>query len=643
MKKLLQGLETDTVLQWLLLGIVVVPGLLLLPTGLNTLETTKFLWLLITLVLGTGVTILMQFSSKNAASGLVLHPVMSGVGFLAVATLISLIVGNSHPMAQLAGFGGTWLGFFGIVCLGFWFLRKVSASQLAMVLGSTGSLLTLLLVMEVIGLKVSTFYNALLGNSLAQSTLFTPVGSVFILAQFCVLAVVGCGAAVKFFPQRRTIFLTTLIINSLGLLLAGWLSLPEQPANPVILPWSASWSIALDSMRSVRHALVGVGPDNYSDAFTQFKPNWLNTTPWWNVEFTQGSTLSLSIIVTHGLLGFLAWLYLTFVLLKNARHYWQTSPVATSLTLAGLALAWLTPPTTFMMGIWAVCLAYLFAETKHLYPTLEEHSSSATWKPLSAFYSTNTKALHITKTSLVGLLGLTLTFFTAQLIRAEVALFQANKQTLKGDIVQLYESQKSAISIFPYNNTARRQYALTNLAIASAVSNKADITEEDGKKIAVLVQQAIREARAAVLIDPKKAQSWETLGDIYTNFIGTMDNSDTLALEAYRQAIAYAPANPTLYIKLGGVFYRQGSFNEALISFEQAARTKPDLANAYYNAANTFKQLNDIPGATAAYQQTLLVLEKTTGSSSEEYLRANLELEQLQQPDTASNSAKTTE
>lgn len=657
MLKTLRELNTAALIQWLLLGVVFVFGLVLLPVGLNTFETTKVLWLFGTITIALVLLAVSHFIPKHLPSNTTLHPVMQGLGAVALSTILSILLGNAHPLAQITGFGGSWLAFLVLASFGFWYLHKPSSLRLAATFGIIGGILTLFLMGELIGLKASVLYTFFLGNSLAQGSIFTPVGSVFILAQLCVLAVVGCGVAAATMPQHRTIFLAGLVLNLLGLLTAGWLSLPGNLANPVILPWSASWSIGLDSLRNPRQAVIGVGPENFSDAFTQFKPGWLNTTPWWNVEFTQGSTLSFTILVTHGILGLLAWLWLSWLLLKNSRQFWQTAPIATSLSHTALLLTWLVPPTTFLLGVWGVCLAYLVAETKQLYPTWEEHATAPAWMPLfiwkhiHAAYQSISSTLasqsrhavltNIGKGSVFALLGLSLGYCSLQLFRTEHALFQATAETQKGNIVQVYEQQKSAISLYPYNDAARRQYALTNLAIASAVSNKADLTEEDGQKIAILVQQAIREARAATLINPHKAQNWETLGDIYTNFIGIMDNSDALALEAYRQAILYSPTSPNLYIKLGGVFYRKGSFNEALISFEQAARTKPDLANAYYNAANTFKQLNDIPGATSAYQQTLLVLEKTSGASSEEYLKANLELEELQQLNTASGSAET--
>lgn len=49
------------------------------------------------------------------------------------------------------------------------------------------------------------------------------------------------------------------------------------------------------------------------------------------------------------------------------------------------------------------------------------------------------------------------------------------------------------------------------------------------------------------------------------------------------------PINPLLRIRLGGIYYAEGKFEDAIKIFELAVLAKPDFANSHFNLGMAYK------------------------------------------------------
>jgi tetratricopeptide (TPR) repeat protein len=195
----------------------------------------------------------------------------------------------------------------------------------------------------------------------------------------------------------------------------------------------------------------------------------------------------------------------------------------------------------------------------------------------------------------------------------------------QNDAVAVYNAQSRAVQLNPYLDEIRRGYASTNIAIASALAQKSDITEQETQQFSQLIQQAIRESQAATLLDPTDTNNWTLLSQIYRSLIGSADAADQWTVSSYVNAIQTDPQNPILRVELGGVLFGTQNYDQAAQFFQQAIESKPDYANAYYNLANTLVKLNRLPEAKSVYQNTLQLIE----ADSENYVMAAKELEQV--------------
>ncbi len=73
----------------------------------------------------------------------------------------------------------------------------------------------------------------------------------------------------------------------------------------------------------------------------------------------------------------------------------------------------------------------------------------------------------------------------------------------------------------------------------------------------------------------------------------------------YTHAIAVTQKNWLAWNNLGNHYLRGGDIRQALASFQEALRIKPDYADAWYNAGVAFGHLEDFPRAIAFYQESL--------------------------------------
>jgi tetratricopeptide (TPR) repeat protein len=196
---------------------------------------------------------------------------------------------------------------------------------------------------------------------------------------------------------------------------------------------------------------------------------------------------------------------------------------------------------------------------------------------------------------------------------------------IENRLVDSYRLQQQASQLNPYIDSTRRRYASTNLAIAVALSNKTDITETERAQVNQLIQQAIREARAASVISPGNSQNWRVLGTIYQNLIGVADSADQWTINTYVTAIETAPTDPTARIALAQVFFSLQQYDQASQLFAQSVNLKADLPNGLYGLANSLKEQGALTQAEQTYQQLL----QTVSPSTDAYIQANKELQEL--------------
>jgi tetratricopeptide (TPR) repeat protein len=287
----------------------------------------------------------------------------------------------------------------------------------------------------------------------------------------------------------------------------------------------------------------------------------------------------------------------------------------------------------------AISLAVFIAANENQYKTLNLEIDQIL-KPFRWGERKQVKNIIVTVISLILFFALTtLVYGFSKASFSYRKMYQSNKAASEDMIPEAYEYQKQAKNLTPHLDSVRRTYALINLEIAIALSNKTDLNPAEQDQILQLVNQAIREAKAATLLDPQNYQNWLSLAEIYLQLIDTTTQAQQEAFNALAQAINYNPNNPDLRMKLGQLFFSLKDYPNAVTFFGQAIERKPDLARAYYALAKSYQANKQYEDAQAALTSTLSLLNP----DSADYVKVETELEDIANQIKASETANSDE
>jgi len=585
--------KTGTII---LLTLTALLPLLVLPLGEAYIAQTKqFLALSVALLLLVLMGIKMLVKKTITIT---LSPFTSILIIFGLAIITSIFFTNSYPVDNLLGFGGVYLSLILIAGLGKELVAKNFTQLFIKVLGISAVVMSLLSAFQFFDYNLSWLY----------------VESPVVAAQFLGITLVGYISSIIINTKRSKkntplVWIVTAIIAA-GFGLNLYSSLPTQPLSPILPSLTASWSVAIEMLRTPNTAILGAGPNNYHLAYAQFRPAWLNQTELWNIQFTRGYNLPLTLLVSTGILGLIGWTLLVLQILKQVKYNsaLRSSPL-TWMLLTLLATQLVLPPFISLLILFGLVLA--------------------AWLSLPAHKFNQKKYHHPAALALGAILLILFVFGSYVFGRATIADYtfsKANQAGQNNQMVEMYQLQQQAVSLNPYLASYRRRYALTNLSLATALANKTEPTEEERSNMVQLIQQSIGESRAATTLQPADVRNWQVLAQIYNNLAGTITGADQWAVDSYVQAIQASPTNPDLRIALGSIFYSVDQFEQAEQLFIQAIQLKPDHANAHYNLANTLVKQDKIEDAIIAYENVLALVEP----DSEDYKVAAEELVTIQ-------------
>ncbi len=556
-------------------------------------------------------------------------PFMLPLSLFGLALLVSIFFTTNYPVENLLGLGGVYLSFVVIALFGGSVLpRRRSYPAVIWGLVATAVLLTLTGFLTMLGFGPEKLLNRWFGLQLpSKSLLFSLAGSSLIAVQVILLGLIAALSELKrsLVSQHKPTLLAAAITSPiliLGFALYVWALLPSKTTSFTFQPPMAAWSVTLDSLRLPKQALIGVGPEGYSDVYHRFKPVWMNKTKFWNANYTQSSITPLTILVTTGFVGLAIWLAFIFKTAKEVSAKENEHKVLSVLILASLLMQLLLPINAVILTIEALLLAVYAAAESHRY-------KSIVVQPLVISKENDQWAGHQWPQMVLG--GLLLIaviaggYFVARSYQAYYYLNQASLAAKDNQGVKIYNYSRRAVQLNPYIDTFRRQYALINLSFATVLTNKAKLKDADKKQITKLLQLASQEAKAATILDPNDWRNWATLAQVYQNMIGVAKDADQWTIQAYVKAIEHNPNDPTLRVALGGVFFNKKDYQQAVSIFSQAVSVKPNYANSYYNLAVTLTKLRQWAQAKKAYQ-TLLSLLKP---DSDNYIKVTKQMKQV--------------
>ena len=407
---------------------------------------------------------------------------------------------------------------------------------------------------------------------------------------------------------------------SMGFLLMGLSivvtnSLPGHSQSPKFPTLKNSWEITVDTLKN--SPVWGAGPANYLTAFNLYRTVSYNSTELWQVRFTTASNYYLTLITETGFVGLFAISLILLVLSKSLRDFKFENLEDLALPVF-LVLIALVPASSVL---------YL------MFMTLLALNSKSENKKFEIVIPTKVPSAIVG--AFVVVLILVFDFYAIKYSRAEYTFKNALESLSKNDASLTYQTMQKAIQQNPLVDRYHASLAQVNMAIASNLASKKDISDTEKQTITQLVQASIAEGKNTVTLNPQRSGNWEVLAQIYRSIMPFAQGADQFAIQTYTQAVALDPTNPNLRIALGGVYYALGKYDQAIDSYKLAVLAKSDLANAHYNLAIAYRDKKDYDNAINEMNAVLGLVSK----DSQDYTLAQTTLDDLKKNKPAGDSA----
>jgi len=346
-----------------------------------------------------------------------------------------------------------------------------------------------------------------------------------------------------------------------------------------------------------------------------------NATRLWAVKFTTASNYPLTLLAEVGLLGLaglvlLYWKVFKEIAGKLSGIFDYQKALVISLILSLLFLALFPANIPLLLAAFVLLAANAAVKTAAIplfVPTLAENTPAS-----------RIPAVILALPIIVGV-GF-LVYWGGKVYSAEYQFRKVGKFLAANEGKAAYDTLRNVIRLNPSVDRYRATYSQVNLALASAIAQKKDLTDADRTTIAQLIQQAIREGQATVTLNPQRAGNWEILARTYQAIMSFATGADAFTIQTYSQAVALDPTQPNLRIALGGVYYALGRFDDAIKAFELAVLAKPDLANGHYNLALAYREKGEIDKAIEQMNLVLSLVKR----DSKDYEIAKTQLDNLE-------------
>ena len=317
--------------------------------------------------------------------------------------------------------------------------------------------------------------------------------------------------------------------------------------------------------------IFGIGSGDFVRAWQLYRPQAVINSPYFDIEFTQGSGTFTTFFTTLGIFGgtifilfMLGALYLTYRTYRKEESP-EEKHIAGLLALVQLYFfvsAWVVPLSFAVLILWMVIVGFGLAKAK----LNENHPSKVMLYiavPLAVLL-----AIH-----LVTVINKTRAILTYA--KAQIGTNQ-NPQDIDTRL-------DAAIAIKPLDVFYRAKLENAINQSRTLVTTEQADQEALKQKYIALAQKATDAGLAAVQLNPYNYQNYVSLGRAYELTLpfdkeGAFDR----AKKSYQEAIKLYPDNPYLYVMMARLEAVGGSKDVVRMSLTDALKKKENFADALY-------------------------------------------------------------
>lgn len=316
---------------------------------------------------------------------------------------------------------------------------------------------------------------------------------------------------------------------------------------------STTWNLVTNAIKS--KPLLGYGPGTTGIAYGEIKPEVLNKSIVWSLNFDRASSEIGNIAIETGLLGLVAFEAISLIFLFYALMFLAKKVDHPGRSYAfGLFTIWLTLyathffyffNTTFYFLFW-FSLA-MFMAVSHWQEGQEETEVSVSSSPRSAL-SWMFASLIILAVLLVGV------FFQAAVYSADVSYASGLKELSKKepDFAVADADFSRAISLNQYRDVYYLAYAQNLVFLASKEAAK---KEPNIEQFQSWITQLVASANTSVKYSPNKSANWTARAQFYNQIRPlAVAGTDKVIVDSWLEAVKRDEKNPALQVQLAQAY-----------------------------------------------------------------------------------------
>lgn len=359
------------------------------------------------------------------------------------------------------------------------------------------------------------------------------------------------------------------------------------------------------------HALLGIGPNRFIDAWKLYHDPAINATIFWNTSFQAGYGFIPTTFVTTGVLGGLLWsVFLLLLLYVGFRTFTKTayadttwyfisvSSYAASIYLWGMSVVYV--PGSVLLLLAALCTGTFFASRQFMMPEKV--------REFTLLRNQQSVFLTVGATVMVVVISVGSLYFIGRHYMASYVFARGYADLLKGTDVAAATNEVSRAFDLARDDTFARKittYGQGEVVKAMQVNPGTPNAQANFEKA---LASAVEAGRTATSLDGSDPDNWEALGRVYATVVPlNIENAYQLSHDAFEKARVLDPENPLRLVTLAELELLQKKNTDARDYINRAIALKANFTDAMYVLTQIEIADGNVEGAIAATQKTALL------------------------------------
>ena len=350
--------------------------------------------------------------------------------------------------------------------------------------------------------------------------------------------------------------------------------------------------------------VFGSGPGTFGVEWLKYRDTSLNSTVFWDVDFSSGIGFIPTSFVTTGLVGMIAWIvFFALIIILGLRMLLVRTPQDAFIRFVAI-LSFVASLYLFAVAIFAlpnaIILVLAFVFTGLFVSTIRFAQRGRQW---GVIFSRSPRIGFVIVFSLTILLLASVAAAYA-LVNHYIATTELSKARVAfsaGNLDSADKATKSSISFASSAAAYLSQSSIANARLNQIVTSTTLSAAEAQQAFQTALSSGINAALTATQLEPSNYQNWLALGNLYAQAVplgvsGAYDN----AKSAYNKAKVLNPTNPQILYILAKLDIENKNIPAAKEDLKMAIALKQDYTAAIFLLSQLEVQDGNVKEALAA-------------------------------------------